>query len=176
MRLTLGLLLVLFGLPASADQRFEDGRLRLPGVQLVDAASQSVDLAARAAAGPMVLTFGFTTCESICPLSTAVMAEVDALAGPDVTLVTVTLDPARDTPALMARAAAEVGASDRWLWLTGAPDDIARVLTAVRAPPGPLELHDPIFVITDPRAHRYHRSLTLPEPQQVLHLLGEIAR
>ena len=50
-----------------------------------------------------------------------VMAELDAALGPApaARLVTLTIDPGRDTPAALARAAADYGASDNWLWLTG---------------------------------------------------------
>lgn len=150
---------------------FDDGRFRPPSITLTDQRHQPHDLPKVFATGPVIMTFAYTTCDTICPLGTAVMADIDAIAPPAVTLITVTIDPDTDTPARMARAAADVAASGRWLWLTGDRDDIRRLLDAVDAPAGPIELHDPIFVIFDPQDQRFARSLTLPEPAEILALL-----
>lgn len=161
--------------PAAAAE-IETGRMRLPAVELIDQQGQPQNLRDLAARQPLVMTFAYTTCESICPLGNAVMAELDAASEPAVTLVTITIDPMTDTPARMARAAAEFGASPRWLWLTGDPRDIRRVLDAVDAPAGPIELHDPIFVVTDRDGRRFRRTTALPRAEEILSLLDDAAR
>lgn len=150
---------------------FDRMRFSPPRVTLIDSHQQPQPLAELFDAAPLVMTFAYTTCESICPLGNAVMADLDAMAPAGFRMVTVTIDPANDTPARMARAAAEYGASDRWLWLTGKREDIGRLLRAVGAPDGPLELHDPIFVIWSPETGRIHRSLSIPEPAEIMALL-----
>lgn len=152
---------------------FADGRFRPPDIVLTDQGQAARALVEVFAAGPVVLTFAYTTCDTICPLGNAVMADVDAVADKSVTLITVTIDPDTDTPARMARAASDMGASSRWLWLTGDRDDIHRLLDAVDAPRGPIELHDPIFVVTDPQRRLFRRSMALPEAAQILALLAE---
>ncbi|MFN3845648.1 MAG: SCO family protein [Paracoccaceae bacterium] len=159
------------GAPVLAED-FSDGRFHPPKIALTDQAHQPRDLRDVFAAGPVVMTFAYTTCETICPLGNAVMAEIDSLAAADVTLVTVTIDPDTDTPARMARAAREMAASPRWLWLTGDSVDIRRLLDAVDAPKGPIELHDPIFVVADPDRRTYRRSLSLPDVSEILALLA----
>jgi protein SCO1/2 len=55
--------------------------------------------------GPMLVYFGFTFCPDVCPLDTARNAQVvDVLSqnGIDVTPVFITIDPERDTPAVLA--------------------------------------------------------------------------
>ncbi|WP_420344029.1 SCO family protein [Paenirhodobacter sp.] len=163
------LALMLAGPALSSD--FDRMRFTPPDVTLTDGRQQPHPLPDLFATKPVVMTFSYTTCASICPIGNAVMAELDDMLGPDVSILTVTIDPTNDTPAQMARAAAEFGASDRWLWLTGDRDDIGRLLRAVGAPEGPLEFHDPIFVIWSPGSRRIHRSLSIPEPAEIAALL-----
>jgi protein SCO1/2 len=69
-----------------------------------------------------VADFIYTTCPGPCPLVTAGMAKLqDAVAGdPDVQLVTFTVDPTTDTPAILAAYADHFRADkDRWWFLTG---------------------------------------------------------
>lgn len=156
--------------PAFAED-FEWLRFQPPAMALTDQRSDSQDLQEVFDAGPVVLTFAYTTCESICPLGNAVMADLDASLPAGVSLITVTIDPATDTPARMARAAQDFAASGRWLWLTGADRDIRDLLAAVQAPAGPIELHDPIFVVWDPAKRGILRSVALPEPSEIAALL-----
>ena len=75
------------------------------------------DLAGR----PWVLSCIYTTCHGPCPEVSASMADVqDRLADVDVRLVSISVDPARDTPEVLARYAQSLGADpERWLFLTG---------------------------------------------------------
>jgi cytochrome oxidase Cu insertion factor (SCO1/SenC/PrrC family) len=69
-----------------------------------------------------VADFIFTTCPGPCPIITAGMAKIqEAVAqDPHVQLVTFTVDPEDDTPAVLAAYADRFGADhDRWWFLTG---------------------------------------------------------
>src|SRR4029077_11786895 len=69
-----------------------------------------------------VASFGFPCCTSQCPQVSGTMAQLHhELAGePDFCLVTFTVDPDRDTPAVLKDYAARFGAdAQRWLFLTG---------------------------------------------------------
>jgi protein SCO1/2 len=72
----------------------------------------------------VVVFFGFTQCPDACPTTMSALAEAMKLLGPEadsVQVLFVTIDPARDTPALLAQY---VPAFDpRFLGLTG--DDAA---------------------------------------------------
>lgn len=84
-----------------------------------------------------VASFVFTHCTGVCPTITAQMARLrDALdaSGPDgrdVRLVSITVDPARDTPEVLSRYAERFGGLPpaRWAFLTGtSPDDVRRLI------------------------------------------------
>ncbi len=71
-----------------------------------------------------VADFIYTTCPGPCPRMTSQMREVQrAIAKmPDVTLVSFTVDPARDTSPVLAEYAKLHGASsEQWFFLTGEP-------------------------------------------------------
>src|SRR6185436_3876170 len=70
-----------------------------------------------------VADFIFTSCQGVCPLLSERMAEVGKRArhlGPDFHLVSISVDPERDTPARLAEYAARWGANPiSWSFLTG---------------------------------------------------------
>ena len=106
----------------------------------------------------------FTRCAGPCPRMTQQMSELqNALPkDPRVKLVTLTTDPDFDTPAVMKRYGERFGARpDRWLLLTGAKSEIARLaidglkLSALEKKPEErqtevdLFIHTTIFVVVD---------------------------
>ncbi len=69
-----------------------------------------------------IADFVYTTCPGPCPLITANMARLQnsILGDPNVQLVTFTVDPQTDTPAVLAKYADHFGAdANRWWFLTG---------------------------------------------------------
>jgi protein SCO1/2 len=93
----------------------------VPIFTLTDQSGAAFD--SRALAGKVwAADFMFTTCTGPCPRMSSQMRQVQtALAGePDVRLVSFTVDPARDTPAVMARYAERYDAiAGKWFFLTG---------------------------------------------------------
>jgi protein SCO1 len=74
-----------------------------------------------------VVFFGFTQCPDVCPTTLADMAAVKKRLGADgnrLQVLFVTLDPERDTPAVLAQYVAQFDPS--FVGLTGTPDEIAR--------------------------------------------------
>ena len=77
------LLLLLAGSAAAGPARLAVEELRLPPVTLVDQHGRAQRLAGPGAlAGPVVMTFAYTACQSICPLGGGIMAELDAALDP----------------------------------------------------------------------------------------------
>ncbi len=69
-----------------------------------------------------VVDFIFTHCAGPCPIMTATMARLQSAIEdlPDVRLVSISVDPDRDTPEVLAGYADRYGADkNRWLFLTG---------------------------------------------------------
>jgi cytochrome oxidase Cu insertion factor (SCO1/SenC/PrrC family) len=68
-----------------------------------------------------VVDFIFTQCGSICPMMTARMAELQERLQdePELYLVSISVDPERDTPERLQEYATTYGAGQRWFFLTG---------------------------------------------------------
>src|SRR5262245_3555634 len=80
----------------------------------------------------VAITFIFASCTDTCPLLTAKMASIqDRLGpafGPQAYFLSVTVDPERDTPAVLKRYAEAHRANPAgWAFLTGSPADIREV-------------------------------------------------
>jgi protein SCO1/2 len=104
----------------------------LPAFTLTDQRGQP--FGTRELAGKVwVADFIFTSCQEACPLLSQKMAEVGRRArhlGPDFHLVSISVDPVRDTPARLAEYAARYGANPLgWSFLTGPADAIEAAVT-----------------------------------------------
>lgn len=102
-----------------------------PDFQLVD--QSGAPFSSEALEGRIwVASFIYTTCPDICPIITARLATLadslaaEGLLGDDVHLVTFTVDPERDTPAVLREYAERQGVAGRpgWSFVTGDPDDV----------------------------------------------------
>lgn len=78
---------------------------------------------------PWIADFVFTRCPASCPMMSARMARLNRELAADlpVRLVSISVDPTHDTPAVLQRYAASFQATDRWLFLTGTREDVRRL-------------------------------------------------
>jgi protein SCO1/2 len=109
-----------------------------------------------------IADFIYTSCTDTCPLQTGMMARLqeEYALKPNFQLVSVTVDPERDTPQVLALYAARHNAdARRWFFLTGQRDRIIRLIQegfhlSVAALPNGAEstgviAHSPRFVLVD---------------------------
>ena len=105
-----------------------------PDVRLVRDDGQTVSLRSELDDGrPVIMNFIFTTCTSICPLSSQTFAEFARRLGaePDkVHLVSISVDPEQDTPERLREYAKRFDAGSEWQHYTGT---LAASLAAQRA-------------------------------------------
>jgi protein SCO1/2 len=81
---------------------------------------------------PVAVTFVYTRCPdaTACPMTVAKFAKLNAALSKEKAgrLLAVTVDPVNDTPEVLADFAKRIGADPaRWKFLTGRPEDVARV-------------------------------------------------
>jgi protein SCO1 len=76
-----------------------------------------------------VYDFIFTTCGGTCPLMSNSMKALTKQIDPKspVRFVSISVDPARDTPEALRKYAARLGNDPRWLFLTGDRDTIVKL-------------------------------------------------
>lgn len=108
--------------------------IELPAFTLTERSGEGVSLGDLEGT-PWIATFIFTRCMGPCPMITSktAMLQMDLQKKPywdDVRLVTITVDPDHDTPAVLAeRADMALADETHWLWLTG---DRPAVWTLIR--------------------------------------------
>jgi cytochrome oxidase Cu insertion factor (SCO1/SenC/PrrC family) len=97
----------------------------LPDFRLVSAQGAEVTLASLRGR-PLVIGALYSTCTGPCPSIARGMEWLqDELAGTDVLLVVVSVDPEVDSPEVLARYGERMGADpERWIFLTGAEDAV----------------------------------------------------
>ena len=109
-----------------------------------------------------IADFIYTNCEDTCPLQTAEMAKLqnELSAQEGVKLLSFSVDPEKDTPSVLSQYADRYQAdADRWLFLTGAREEIQNLVqngfrlsaAATSTDPGVI-LHSPRFVLIDRQA------------------------
>lgn len=109
----------------------------------------------------------FTCCTDSCPKLSASLTRLQGeLADePDLRLVSLTVDPTRDTATVLSRYATAYNAdADRWLFLTGSEDEVRNFVrerlklvaepnAAPEATEGSRVLHSPKLTLIDKRGH-----------------------
>ncbi len=100
-------------------------------VPLVTERGEKIQLRRQIRGETVLINFMYTRCSGSCPLTTANLVKVqDALGerlGRDVFIYSISLDPAEDTPEVLAGYARDLGAKPGWTFLTGTLDDIGRL-------------------------------------------------
>ncbi|HWA01149.1 MAG TPA: SCO family protein [Caulobacterales bacterium] len=102
-------------------------------ISLLDSRGHGVTEADLAAAGPAIVYFGFTHCPDACP--TAMYALAQALQSPggyDIQPVLISIDPERDTPAVMDEYVKTGGFPPGLIGLTGTPEQVRAAAEAFR--------------------------------------------
>lgn len=129
-----------------------------PAFQLTDQAAHAFD--SRALSGHIwVADFGYTTCPGPCPMMSSQMHRLqDATAAEelnDVRFVSFTVDPAHDTPPVLAAYAKHFKADlKRWVFLTGPQPQLNAVGMGFKLNPidGSLD-HSTRFALVDRHGH-----------------------
>jgi protein SCO1/2 len=79
----------------------------------------------------VIISFIYTSCTDICPLTTARIAQLEDklgdMVGREVFLISMTVDPQTDTPERLKEYAERFGAGPGWSFVTGKPEDIRAI-------------------------------------------------
>ncbi len=124
---------------------------RLPSVTMLDTNGTRVSLPKALDDGrPVMLNFIFTSCGAICPVMSATFAKVQAALGPEASqlhMVSISIDPEYDTPAIMKAYAEKYGAGPQWQMLTGSLDSSIKVQRAFGVYRGNKMNHVPLTLL-----------------------------
>lgn len=126
----------------------------------------------------VVMDFVYTTCTTICPVLSALFTQVqgklgDAV-GNEVMLVSMSVDPVRDTPQRLKAYSSKHRAGEGWLWLTGSKADVDDVLTGLGAYTSNFEDHPSMVLIGDGRSGEWKRLFGFPNPDRIVKIVNDL--
>ncbi|WP_088278523.1 SCO family protein [Ideonella sp. A 288] len=158
----------------------QSARISVSDTPLVDQDGRNLKFKSDALGDRIVIVnFAYTTCTTVCPVVTASLAQVQgklgARVGRDVGLVTVTVDPLRDTPTRLKAYAGSVGAGAGWTWLTGPKPQVDEVLKAFGAYTVNFLEHPPLVLVGDAKSGKWVRFYGLPTPDQLVNAVTELS-
>jgi protein SCO1/2 len=158
---------------APAEQAPKSVKVALADTPLVDQDGRKLRLKSDLMAGRIVVVdFIYTTCTTICPIFTATMASVQEkladVIGRDVQLVTVTVDPLRDTPRRLKDYAAKHHAEPTgWSFVTGAKSDVDAVNKAFGSYTANIDDHPPMVMVGDTANGQWTRFYGFPTANEL---------
>jgi protein SCO1/2 len=163
----------------AADQQYQRKmvQLTLPDVVLVNQDGEKVRLRSLLESEtPVVVDFIYATCTTICPILSAGFTNLQRKAGAArerFHLVSVTIDPENDTPAIMKEYLARYRAQPGWDFLTGSRADINQVMNSFDAYFPAKMSHRPIYFIRTSTPGQWLRLDGMIDGQS---LLAEVER
>ncbi|WP_415859526.1 SCO family protein [Burkholderia sp. BCC1972] len=122
-----------------------------PTVQLVRDDGQSVSLAKELDDGrPVILTFVYTSCTTICPMISQTLEQLQGELGADrdkVHIMSISIDPEADTPERLRTYAARFDAGPEWQHYTGTVDASVAAQRAFNVYRGDKMNHTPVTFV-----------------------------
>lgn len=125
----------------------------------------------------VIINFAFTSCKGACPTMTANLARVQSLLrarGERVTMLTITVDPENDTPAVLKQYAAKFKAGEGWYFLTGTPENVATVLRRLGGHTRRPDEHTTTLLLGDTSTGMWLKAPATETPEALALLIQQI--
>jgi protein SCO1/2 len=127
----------------------------------------------------VTINFMFTSCTAQCPLTTANLAKFQLALGPragrDVFQVSITIDPAHDDSAALARYAARFHARPGWTFATGAAADIVQLQERLGMRRRDGELHTGMLIYGNEGKGRWAATPIMQPPDSLARIVLRVA-
>ncbi|MDD1012667.1 SCO family protein [Pseudomonas rubra] len=125
----------------------------------------------------VVMGFIYTSCTTVCPVVSSIMAKVQkhlgGRVGSEVQMVSISVDPQRDDPKRLLGYAQTFQNGPGWSWLTGTPYAINETLKGLGSFSADLGQHPPLILVGDGHSGHWTRFYGFTDPQA---LISEIDR
>jgi protein SCO1/2 len=164
---------------AQADKGPGKVQIKLPDTVLTDQNGKKVRFKSDGMADRLVvINFVYTTCTTVCPVQSAIFTDLQqrlgARAGGEVSLISVTVDPLRDTPLRLKEYAARYGAGPGWSFLTGRQQAVEEVLKAFDVYTANFADHPAAVLVGDPQSGEWVRYFGFPSSDQLMDRLKSL--
>ena len=167
--------------PASAMTKAsgEFPKMNIPDVELLDQNGRQIHFYTDLVKGrTVVINFIFTTCTTICPPLGATFARVQKelgdKVGRDVRFISISVDPATDTPERLKAWGAKFHAGEGWTLVTGNKPQVDELLIALGASSARREDHSPTILIGNDAHGEWTRTYGLANTSQLVQIIDNI--
>ena len=135
---------------------------RIPDVRVIDQNGKPRNFYRDLVQGKVVvINFVYTTCTTICPPLGATFGKLQKnlgeRLGKDVFLISISVDPATDTPERLRAWGAQFGAKPGWTLVTGEKTELNQLLRALGSDTASPESHSPLVLIVNDKAALWKR-------------------
>lgn len=129
----------------------------------------------------VVIDFIYTHCVDACPLETARLAQVQKMlgdaVGKEIFFYSISIDPKRDTPAVLKAYAEKYHAGPGWLFLTGKKDEIDQLSKKIglytEPDPNDRDGHTPSVLLGSEPTGQWMRNGATDNPRFLAMLIGD---
>jgi cytochrome oxidase Cu insertion factor (SCO1/SenC/PrrC family) len=157
----------------------EVGRqMNIPDIEALDQNGRKIHFYTDLVKGQtVVINFIFTTCTTICPPLGATFArlqkELGDKVGRDVRFISISVDPATDTPERLKAWGAKFHAGEGWTFVTGNKPQIDELLYALGASFARREDHSPTVLIGNDVHGNWTRTYGLANTSQLVQIIND---
>ena len=153
-------------------------KLNIPDVELLDQNGRKLHFYTDLVKDQtVVINFIFTTCTTICPPLGATFARVQKelgdKVGRDVRFISISVDPATDTPERLKAWGAKFHAGEGWTFVTGNKPQVDELLRALGASSASREDHSPTVLIGNESHGIWTRTYGLGKTSQLVQIISD---
>jgi cytochrome oxidase Cu insertion factor (SCO1/SenC/PrrC family) len=154
--------------------------LRIPETSVLDQNGRRLDFYKDLVKGRTVaINFIFTTCTTVCPPLTANFRRVQQLLGErassEVSLISVSVDPATDTPERLKAFADKFKAGPGWTFVTGGKSEMDALLRSLGAAVADKTDHTPLILVGNDASGQWTRTYGLSPAATIVKVIDEAA-
>jgi protein SCO1/2 len=165
---------------AQMDIKRSEAKYLMPKVSLLNQNGQKVMLSTALDDGrPVMLNFIYTSCTTVCPVTTQIFSEVQAQLGSQankIHMVSVSIDPEYDTPKRLLAYAKENKTGPQWDFYTGSIDESIAVQRAFDAYRGDKMNHTPLTLLRAAPGKPWVRLDGFASPERIVTEYRAIAK
>ncbi|HVI70058.1 MAG TPA: SCO family protein [Pyrinomonadaceae bacterium] len=164
--------------PVAVSHDVDTTKINVPDLELLDQNGRKIHFYTDLVKGQtVVINFIFTTCTTICPPLGATFARVQKelgdKVGRDVRFISISVDPATDTPERLKAWGAKFHAGEGWTFVTGAKPQVDELLRALGASSARREDHSPTILIGNDAHGAWTRTYGLANTGKLVEIINE---
>ena len=154
-------------------------KMNIPDIEVLDQNGRKIHFYTDLVKGQtVVINFIFTTCTTICPPLGATFARVQKelgdKVGRDVRFISISVDPATDTPERLKAWGAKFHAGDGWTFVTGNKPQVDELLRVLGASSARREDHSPTVLIGNDAHGAWTRTYGLANTGQLVQIINDM--